>query len=77
MARDPLMQQVGEIRRRTAYFSLDVILAATTWLERHYRRTPELHTAIALALQYFVLVMRHELCDCPGSVENYLSHAVR
>src|SRR5262245_31895616 len=77
MVRDPLVQQAWEIRRRTAHFSLDVILTATIWLEHHHRRTLDPRTAIALALQYLVLAMRHELHDCPSIVENYLFRAVR
>lgn len=77
MARDSLVRQAREIRQRTAHFSLDVLLAATAWLERRHRLAPGSRTTIALALQYFVLAMRPELHDCPDLVRNYLSRVVR
>jgi hypothetical protein len=77
MAGDLLVRQAREIQQRTAHFPLDVLLAATAWLERHHQLTPGAHSAIALALQYFVLAMRPELHNCPSLGNNYLSRAVQ
>lgn len=77
MVRDSLVQQAREIRKRTAHFPLDVLLAATIWLEQHHHRIPGSRTAIALALQYFVLAMRPELRDCPDLARDYLSRVAR
>lgn len=75
MFRDPLVQKAWELRHRAEHFSVEVLLEAAAWLEEKYRKTPSKETAIALALQYFILAMRRAQAS-PLAAKEYFSRAI-
>jgi len=57
---DTLIQKAWELYQHTARFPVETILAATVWLEEKHRKTPGEKIAMAIALHYLILALRHD-----------------
>ena len=57
---DTLVQKAWELYQHTARFPVETILTATVWLEEKHRKTPGENIAMAIALHYLILALRHD-----------------
>ena len=57
---DSLIQKAWELYQHTARFPVETILTATVWLEEKHRKAPGEKIAMAIALHYLILALRHD-----------------
>jgi hypothetical protein len=58
-------------------FSVETILAATVWLEEKHCKTPRERIAMAIALHYLILALRHHAGAGSAIAEEYCVRAAR
>jgi hypothetical protein len=74
---DTLVQKAWELYQHTARFPVETILTATVWLEEKYRKTPGAKIAMAIALHYLILALRHDAGVGSATGEEYCARAAR
>ncbi|HYJ13979.1 MAG TPA: hypothetical protein VE170_00710 [Candidatus Limnocylindria bacterium] len=74
---DTLVQKAWELYQHTALFPVETILTATVWLEQKYRKTPGEKIALAIALHYLILALRHDAGMGSATAEEYCARAAR
>ena len=74
---DTLVQKAWELCQHTALFPVETILTATVWLEEKYRKTPGEKIALAIALHYLILALRHDAGMGCATAEEYCTRAAR
>ena len=75
---DTLVQKAWELYQHTALFPVETILTATVWLEEKCRKTPPGEKiALAIALHYLILALRHDAGMGSATAEEYCARAAR
>ena len=74
---DSLIQKAWELYQHTASFPAETILTATVWLEDKYRKAPGANIAMAIALDYLILPLRHDGGRESAAAEEYCARAAR
>lgn len=72
-----LVQKAWELYQHTARFPVETILTATVWLEEKHRKTPGEKIALAIALHYLILALRHDAAVESATAEEYCARAAR
>jgi hypothetical protein len=72
-----LVQKAWELYQHTAGFPVETILTATVWLEEKHRKTPGDKIAVAIALHYLILALRHDAGMESEIARDYCSRAAR
>ncbi|HEV8722807.1 MAG TPA: hypothetical protein VGW77_19495 [Candidatus Binatia bacterium] len=74
---DTLVDKAWNFDRLTERIPIDTILKATHWLEERHRKAPGDKTAIAIALHYLILALRHDAAVESEIVQEYCARARR
>lgn len=74
---DTLVQKAWELYQHTARFPVETILTAIVWLEDKHRKTPGEKIAMAIALHYLILALRHDATVESATAEEYCARAAR
>jgi hypothetical protein len=74
---DTLIQKAWELYQHTARFPVETILTATVWLEEKHRKAPGEKIAMAIALHYLILALRHDAGMKSAAAEEYCARAAR
>jgi hypothetical protein len=57
---DALIQKAWELYQLTARVPVETILTATAWLEEKFPHKPDGKIAVAIAIHYLLLALRHD-----------------
>ena len=74
---DTLVDKAWNLHRLTARFPIETILTATAWLEERHRKAPGDKIAVAIALHYLILALRHDVGMESAAAEEYCARAAR
>jgi hypothetical protein len=74
---DTLIQKAWELYQHTARFPVETIVTATVWLEEKHRKAPGEKIAMAIALHYLILALRHDAGMESEIARDYCARAAR
>jgi hypothetical protein len=74
---ETLVQKAWELYQHTARFPVETILTTTAWLEEKHRKTPGDKIAMAIALHYLILALRHDTAMESEMAREYCAGAAR
>jgi hypothetical protein len=72
-----LIRKACELTEKTAHCDVSVILNATLWMEKNYRKVPNGRIAAMIALHYLMLATRSEYLTKPEAIEGHIASALR